>query len=184
MKIHTLKEKQAHAFETMKKSYHFTNVMQAPKVLKVIVSAGVGSFKDKKKVELAGDRIMKITGQKPVLRGAKKSIASYKSREGDPMGYQVTLRGEKMWHFLEKLVHVALPRTKDFRGLPSTSADGMGGYSIGIKEHSIFPETSDEDLKDVFGLGITVLTNLKDKAQTKHFLELLGFPIKKDGAIK
>lgn len=179
MKIHTLKEKQAHAFETMKKSYHFSNVMQAPKILKVVVSAGVGSFKDKKKVELAGDRIMKITGQKPVLRGAKKSIASYKSREGDPMGYQVTLRGEKMWHFLEKLVHIALPRTKDFRGLPATSADGMGGYSIGLREHTIFPETADEDLKDVFGVGVTVVTSLKDKEQTKKFLELLGFPIKK-----
>lgn len=179
MKIHTLKEKQAHAFETMKKSYHFSNVMQAPKILKVVVSAGVGSFKDKKKVELAGDRIMKITGQRPVLRGAKKSIASYKSREGDPMGYQVTLRGEKMWHFLEKLVHIALPRTKDFRGLPATSADGMGGYSIGLREHTIFPETADEDLKDVFGVGVTVVTSLKDKEQTKKFLELLGFPIKK-----
>lgn len=184
MKTHTLKEKQAHVFETMKKSYGFTNVMQTPKILKVVVSAGVGSFKDKKKVELAGDRIAKITGQKPVLRGAKKSIASYKSREGDPMGYQVTLRGAKMWHFLEKLVHIALPRTKDFRGLPSTSADGMGGYSIGVKEHSIFPETSDEDLKDVFGLGVTVVTNVKEKEQTKKFMELMGFPIKKDGAAK
>ncbi|MBX4209137.1 50S ribosomal protein L5 [Candidatus Parcubacteria bacterium] len=175
----TLKEKQVDAFEAMKKSFGYSNAMQAPKVLKVVVSAGVGSFKDKKKVELAGDRIMKITGQKPVLRGAKKSIASYKSREGDPMGYQVTLRGTKMWNFLEKLVHIALPRTKDFRGLPSTSADGMGGYSIGVREHSIFPETTDEELKDVFGIGITVVTNVKAKEETKKFLELLGFPIKK-----
>jgi large subunit ribosomal protein L5 len=175
----TLKEKQVDAFEAMKKHFKLENAMQAPKVLKVVVSAGVGSFKDKKKVELAGDRLMKITGQKSVLRGAKKSIASFKSREGDPMGYQVTLRGAKMWNFLEKLVNIALPRTKDFRGLPSTSADGMGGYSIGIKEHSIFPETSEEELKDVFGLGITVVTNMKEKEATKKFLELLGFPIKK-----
>jgi large subunit ribosomal protein L5 len=184
MKTHTIKEKQAQAFEAMKKSYKLENAMQAPKILKVVVSAGVGSFKDKKKIELAGDRIAKITGQKPVLRGAKKSIASYKSREGDPMGYQVTLRGEKMWNFLEKLVHIALPRTKDFRGLPSTSADGMGGYSIGVREHSIFPETTDEELKDVFGIGITVVTNIKEKEQTKKFLELVGFPIKKDTAAK
>jgi large subunit ribosomal protein L5 len=175
----TLKEKQKDAFEAMKKSSGLENAMQAPKIIKVVVSAGVGSFKDKKKVELAGDRIMKITGQKPVLKGAKKSIASYKSREGDPMGYQVTLRGEKMWHFLEKLVNIALPRTKDFRGLPATSMDGMGGYSIGVREHSIFPETTDEELKDVFGLGVTVLTNMKKKEDTKKFLELLGFPIKK-----
>lgn len=175
----TLKEKQVDAFEAMKKSFGYANAMQAPKIEKVVVSAGVGSFKDKKKIELAGDRIAKITGQRPVLKGAKKSIASFKSREGDPMGYQVTLRGERMWHFLEKLVHIALPRTKDFRGLPSTSADGMGGYSIGVKEHTIFPETAEEELKDVFGLGITVVTNLKEKDQTKKFLELLGFPIKK-----
>lgn len=175
----TLKEKQVDAYEVMKKEYGLANAMQAPKILKVVVSAGIGSFKDKKKIELAGDRLMKITGQKAVLRKAKKSIASYKSREGDPMGYQVTLRGVKMWNFLEKLVHIALPRTKDFRGLPNTSMDGMGGYSIGIKEHSIFPETTDEELKDVFGIGITVLTNIREKEQTKRFLELLGFPIKK-----
>jgi large subunit ribosomal protein L5 len=175
----TLKEKQAHAFEVMKKDFGYTNAMQAPKVLKVVVSAGVGSFSDKKKVELAGDRLMKITGQKAVLRGAKKSIAAFKSREGDPMGYQVTLRGIKMWNFLEKLVHIALPRTKDFRGLSATGADGMGGYSIGVREHSIFPEATDEELKDVFGLGITVVTTVKPKAETKKFLELLGFPIKK-----
>ncbi len=175
----TLREKQIHAYEVMKKDYGLTNVMQAPKILKVVVAAGVGSFKDKKKVELAGDRIAKITGQKAVLRGAKKSIAGFKSREGDPMGYQVTLRGNTMWNFLEKLVNIALPRTKDFRGLLATSVDGMGGYSIGIREHSIFPETSDEDLKDVFGLGVTIVTNVKKKEETKKFLELLGFPIKK-----
>jgi large subunit ribosomal protein L5 len=175
----TLKEKQKDAFESMKKHFGYTNVMQAPTVKKVIVSAGVGSFKDKKKVELVADRLMKITGQKSVLRAAKRSIASFKSREGDPMGYQITLRGAKMWDFLEKLVHIALPRTKDFRGLPNTSMDGMGGYSIGIKEHSIFPEATDEELKDVFGFGITVVTNVRSKEETKRFLELLGFPIKK-----
>jgi large subunit ribosomal protein L5 len=179
MKTITLKTKQADAYEVMKKAYGYTNVMQTPKVNKVIVTVGVGSMKDKKKVELVADRLMKITGQKAVMRNAKKSIASFKSREGDPMGYQVTLRGVKMWAFLEKLVHIALPRTKDFRGLPATSMDGMGGYSIGIKEHSIFPEATDEELKDVFGLGITVVTNVREKEQTKKFLELLGFPIKK-----
>ncbi|MEK7596692.1 MAG: 50S ribosomal protein L5 [Patescibacteria group bacterium] len=175
----TLREKQIHAFEVMKKDFGYKNIMQAPKILKVVVAAGIGSFKDKKKIELAGDRIAKITGQKPVLRVAKKSIAGFKSREGDPMGYQVTLRGNTMWNFLEKLVNIALPRTKDFRGLPSASVDGMGGYSIGIREHSIFPETSDEELKDVFGFGVTVVTNVKKKEETKKFLELLGFPIKK-----
>lgn len=175
----TLKEKQKHAFEVMKKDFKIENAMQAPRIMKVVVSAGVGSFKDKKKVELAGDRLGKITGQKAVLRGAKKSIASYKSREGDPMGYQVTLRGNNMWNFLEKMVHIALPRTKDFRGLPSTSVDDMGNYTIGIREHSIFPETTDEELKDVFGLAVSVVTNVKNKDQARAFLMNLGFPIKK-----
>ncbi len=176
----TLIQKQAQAFEAVKTEFGYKNVMQAPKILKVVVSAGIGSFKDNKnKVELTGDRMAKITGQKPVLIGAKKSIAGFKSREGDPMGYQVTLRGGMMWNFLEKLVNIALPRTKDFRGLSPKAADGMGGYSIGVREHTIFPETSDEDLKDVFGLGITIVTNLKKKEETGKFLELLGFPIKK-----
>jgi large subunit ribosomal protein L5 len=176
----TLKEKQNEAYAILKSEFGYENVMQAPRIMKIVVSVGVGSFKDKKKVELAGDRIAKITGQKPVLRGAKKSIASYKSREGDPMGYQVTLRGDKMWNFFEKLVHIALPRTKDFRGLPSTSVDDMGNYTLGIREHSIFPEASEEELKDVFGLGVTICTNIKNKAETKKFLGILGFPIKKE----
>ncbi|MDE1875190.1 MAG: 50S ribosomal protein L5 [Patescibacteria group bacterium] len=175
----TLKEKQKDAFVAMKKEFHLENAMQAPRIMKAVISAGVGSFKDKKKIELVEDRIVRITGQKPVLKGAKKSIASFKSRTGDPMGFQVTLRGDRMWSFLEKLVHIALPRTKDFRGLPATSMDGMGGYSIGLREHTIFPETTDEELKDVFGLGVTVVTNMRDKAATKRFLELIGFPIKK-----
>jgi large subunit ribosomal protein L5 len=175
----TLKEKQVDAFEVMKKEFGLSNIMQSPRIMKVVVSAGVGSFKDKKKVELAGDRIAKITGQKPVLRGAKKSIASFKSREGDPMGYQVTLRGTTMWNFLEKLVHIALPRTKDFRGLSATAVDDMGNYTIGIREHSIFPEATDEELKDVFGLAVSVVTNVRTKEQAKSFLTLIGFPIKK-----
>lgn len=179
MKHLTLKDKQKEAFEVMKKTAGFTNPMQAPTITKVVVSAGIGSFKDKKKVELAGDRLAKITGQKAVLRSAKKSIASYKSREGDPMGYQITLRGEKMWNFLEKLVHIALPRTKDFRGLSATAIDDMGNYTIGIREHSIFPETSEEELKDVFGFAATVVTSTNNKEQAKQFLNLLGFPIKK-----
>ena len=97
-------------------------------------------------------------------------------REGDSVGYRVTLRGEKMINFLEKLIHVALPRTKDFRGLKATAIDDMGNMTIGIKEHSIFPETADEDIKDVFGLAITVVTSAKDKKETKAFLEYLGFP--------
>ncbi|MFA6095969.1 MAG: 50S ribosomal protein L5 [Candidatus Paceibacterota bacterium] len=177
--IKTIKERQAEAAKIMKAEFGLENVMQAPRIVKVVVAAGIGSFKDKKKVELAGDRIAKIAGQKPVLRTAKKSIAGFKSREGDPMGYQATLQGDRMWNFVEKLVNIALPRTKDFRGLSRASVDDMGNYSIGVREHTIFPETSDEELKDVFGLGITIVTNLTDKKATARFLELIGFPLKK-----
>jgi large subunit ribosomal protein L5 len=153
--------------------------MQSPKVQKVIVSVGVGSIKDKNKIELIEDRLSKITGQKPSARPAKKSIAAFKLREGDVVGYQVTLRGKRMHTFLDKLVHVALPRTRDFRGLKRTSVDAMGNATIGIKEHTIFPETSDEELKDVFGLAITVVTSSDNQKETLAFLEHLGFPFKK-----
>ena len=176
----TMKEKQKDAFTTLKKEYGYANIMQAPSITKVVVSAGVGSLnKDKKKVELVGDRLSKITGQKAALRTSKKSIAGFKSREGDPVGYQVTLRGDRMWNFLEKLVNVAIPRTKDFRGLNRTAVDGMGNFTIGIRENSIFPETAEEELKDVFGLAVTLVTSIKNPKETLPFLEHLGFPIKK-----
>ena len=175
-----MKEKQKDAFTTLKKEYGYANIMQAPSITKVVVSAGVGSLnKDKKKVELVGDRLSKITGQKAALRTSKKSIAGFKSREGDPVGYQVTLRGDRMWNFLEKLVNVAIPRTKDFRGLNRTAVDGMGNFTIGIRENSIFPETAEEELKDVFGLAVTLVTSIKNPKETLAFLEHLGFPIKK-----
>src|SRR3989338_3950573 len=136
----------------------YKNPMQVPRILKVVVSAGVGSFKDKNKFKVVEDRLARITGQKAAPRGAKVSIASFKSREGDVVGYQVTLRGQRMHDFLEKLIHISLPRTKDFRGIPTTSADEMGNFTLGIKEHTIFPETSDEELKDVFSLAITIVT--------------------------
>lgn len=177
--IKTLKEKQATALKDLHKEFGYTNAMQAPRILKVVLSSGVGSIKDKKKVELVGNRLSSITGQKSALRTAKRSIASFKSREGDTVGYQVTLRGDKMWNFLEKLVNVALPRTKDFRGLSPKSVDSMGNYNIGVREHTIFPETTDEELKDVFGLAITIVTSVKNPKETIAFLHHLGFPLKK-----
>ena len=163
----------------MKGQFGYKNPMQAPRLVKVVISTGVGSLKDKKKLELIADRLGKITGQKAAPRSAKKSIATFKSREGDLVGYQVTLRGSRMYGFLDKLLNVALPRTKDFRGLNATAIDDMGNYTIGIKEHTVFPETSDEELKDVFGLAITVVTTSNDKKITRAFLEYLGFPLKK-----
>jgi large subunit ribosomal protein L5 len=153
--------------------------MQTPRLQKVVVSVGVGSFKDKKKIELVEDRLAKITGQKPARRGAKKSIASYKTRQGDVVGLQVTLRGPRMYGFLDKLLNIALPRTRDFRGIPVSAIDEIGNITLGVKEHTIFPEASDEDLRDVFGMGITVVTTAKNKEEAKAFLEHLGFPFAK-----
>lgn len=156
----------------------YQNPMQSPRLVKVVISTGVGSFRDKSKMKIVEDRLAKITGQKPAPRGAKVSIANFKSRQGDIVGYQVTLRGNRMYDFLDRLIDIALPRTKDFRGLSSDSVDEMGNYTFGVKEHTIFPETSDEELKDVFGLAITVVTTAKSKAEAIIFLTHLGFPFK------
>lgn len=175
-----IQEQQKSAFETLKGNFGWKNVMQVPRVEKVVVAVGVGKMaKDKGKVDLVADRLAKITGQKPASRGAKKAIATYKTRVGDKVGYQVTLRGARAQDFLNRLVHVALPRTKDFKGIPSNSIDEMGNYSLGIKEHSVFPETVDEELKDVFGMAVTVVTTAKDKKTAKAYLSHLGFPFKK-----
>ncbi len=177
--METIKQKTAKAFEALKGEFGYKNAMQAPKIMKVVISSGVGSQKDKKKIELIADRLSKITGQKPARKGAKQSVAAFKVREGDTVGMQITLRGARMYDFLDRLVNIALPRTKDFRGISSNGIDEMGNYTLGIKESTIFPETGDEDLKDVFGLAVTVVTNVKDAKQTKAFLLHLGFPFKK-----
>ncbi len=175
----TVKEKNNSSFEAMKGTFGYKNVMQAPRLVKVVVSSGIGSVKDKKKIELIADRIAKITGQKAAVKGAKQSISNFKSRQGDPVGYQVTLRGKRMYDFLDRFLNIALPRTRDFRGISARSIDAMGNYTIGIKEHTIFPETSDEDIKDIFGLAVTVVTSSSKKEETKAYLDQLGFPFKK-----
>ncbi len=180
----TVAEKQKSAFAALKDAFGYTNVMQVPRLKSVSVSVGVGSFKDKKKVDLVQDRLAKITGQKPSPRGAKKSIASFKSREGDVVGVLATLRGARMRGFLDKLLAVALPRTKDFRGLAPASIDEMGNMTVGVREHTVFPETADEELKDVFGMGVTVVTTAKSKDEARAFLAHLGFPFAKREAAR
>jgi large subunit ribosomal protein L5 len=172
------KEKQASTFETLGKEFKYKNVHESPKLMKVVVSSGVGSAKDKARIKLVEDRLARITGQKPSPRSAKQSIAQFKVREGDVVGYQVTLRGTRMYEFLDKLVHIALPRTRDFRGLNATAIDEMGNITIGLKEHSIFPEVADEDLKDVFGIAITLVTTAKSKPEAEAFFRHLGIPLK------
>ena len=168
------------SFTALKGEFGYTNPMQAPKLVKLIISSGTGSVKDKKKVDLIADRLSKITGQKPAPRSSKKSVASFKVRQGDLVGYQITLRGKRMCDFIDKLVHIALPRTKDFRGISKTAIDQMGNYTLGIKEHTIFPETADEDLRDVFGFAVTIVVNSNKKDETLAFLKYLGFPFKKE----
>ena len=176
----TTKEKNLNSFTALKDELGIKNPMQAPKVEKVIVNVGIGSIKDKKKIALIAERLSKITGQKASPRQARMSIATFKLREGDTVGYQVTLRGARMEAFLDRLINIALPRTKDFRGLPTTSIDEMGNYTLGIKEHTIFPETSDEDIRDIFGMAITIVTSAKGKTEAMAFLKYLGLPFKKE----
>lgn len=176
---HTVKDKGAKVYETLKGTFGYTNKLQAPRITKVVLSATTGSIKDPKKRELIGDRLTKIAGQKANVKSAKKSVASFKVRQGDAVAWQATLRGERMWSFLEKLVNIALPRTRDFRGIEEKSLDAMGNYTLGIKEHTVFPETGDEDIKDVFGFAATIVTTSKTKPETKALLEYLGFLFKK-----
>lgn len=177
----SLAEKQAKVFETLGAELGLTNVMQTPKVQKIIVNVGTGSRskKDRHTNDFIAEQLLKITGQKPSGRPAKSSIAGFKSREGDIVGQSVTLRGERMSSFFDKLVNVALPRTKDFRGLDTKSIDSIGNLTLGIKEHTIFPETGDEELHNVFGLSITIVTSASDKASAETYLRFLGVPFKK-----
>lgn len=178
----TVKEKETQAFEKMKSDFRYKNAMAAPKMQKVVINVGTGtaSKKDKNKNDAISLRLAKITGQEPAKRGAKKSIASFKIRQGDPIGIVVTLRGKRMYAFLDKLINVALPRTKDFRGIARNAVDNVGNLTIGIKEHTIFPETADEDIKDVFGMSLTLVSSAKNKKEGTAFFELLGMPFKKE----
>jgi large subunit ribosomal protein L5 len=184
MKHLTVREKEKEAFSKMKEIFHYKNAMAAPKLKKIVVNTGTGTpmKKDKNKNEAISERLAKITGQKGSLRGAKQSISSFKVRQGDPIGVMVTLRGSRMYAFLEKLINVALPRTKDFRGINRKAVDNIGNLTLGIKEHTIFPETADEDIRDVFGMSITLVSSAKNKKEGTTFFEILGVPFKKEDA--
>lgn len=179
--METVKQKEKNSYKILKETFGYKNVMASPRISKVVVSVGTGSAmkKDKDRNTFVIDRISKITGQKPSLKNAKKSIASFKIRQGDPVGVMVTLRGARMYGFLDKFINVAIPRTKDFRGLSKNAIDDIGNITISVKEHTIFPETGDEELKNVFSLAITIVTTAKTKKEAEAFLELIGIPFKK-----
>jgi large subunit ribosomal protein L5 len=176
-----LKEKQSKVFEALKDELHIKNIMDTPRITKIVVNVGSGSRqkKDRFANDYIAEQLAKITGQQPSARMARSSIAGFKIREGDKVGQSVTLRGEHMESFFDKLVNIALPRTKDFRGLDTKSIDDMGNLTLGIKEHTIFPETGDEELHNIFGLSLTVVTTAKDKKSAEAYLRFLGVPFKK-----
>ncbi len=184
MSMETVQTQMKTIFEAMKEEFGYTNVNQAPRVQKVVVSVGTGRIEDKAMIALIQDRLAKITGQKASARPAKLSIAAFKLREGDIVGYQVTLRGARRDDFLNKLIHVAIPQTRDFRGLKTSSIDEMGNYTFGVKEHTIFPETQDEDIKDVFGMSITLVTSASTKKEAEALLRHISFPLKKNEEAK
>ncbi len=178
MKSTPMKEVLAGSFKALKGDFGYKNIMQAPKIEKVVISTGVGKVDDKNKLKLIEDRLSLITGQKVSARPAKKSIASFKLREGEIVGYQVTLRGARMMNFLDKLIHIALPQTRDFRGLKLSAIDEMGNMTVGIPEHTIFPETANEEIRDVFGFAITIVTTAKSKKEAEALLRYVGLPLK------
>lgn len=161
-----------------------TNRFSLPRLVKVVVSSGTGRAKDKTRNEHVAKRLAIITGQKASPRRAKQSIASFKLREGDVIGYAVTLRGARMYAFVDKFIHASLPRTKDFKGVAASGVDGVGNLTIGIKEHTIFPETADEELRDIFGLAITLVTTAHNREEARALFDAIGVPFSKAPAAK
>ena len=158
----------------------YTNVNQVPKLEKIIVSRGLGDVKDNSQAfNKSVDELAVITGQKPVATTAKKSIANFKIREGMKIGAKVTLRGEHMYEFLDKLISIALPRLRDFQGISKKSFDGRGNYSMGLTEQLVFPEISYEKIEKIRGLNIVIVTSAKSDEDAKLVLEKLGMPFKK-----
>ena len=169
------------AIAEMKKKFSYKNVMAVPRIKKVVVNVGIGKIaKENDKIEEVMNSITAITGQKPVKVKAKKAISGFKVREGMEIGVKTTLRGKRMWQFIDRLVSSTLPRTRDFQGLNRKAVDQGGSLNIGIKEHMIFPEISPERVKHTFGLQVTVSTDAKTQEEGLELFKLLGFPIKNE----
>ena len=166
------------AVPALMKEFSYHNVMAVPRVTKAVVNVGVGRMRDEKDRMEVEKYLAMITGQRPSPRPAKLAIAAFKTRKGLVIGYQVTLRGDRMYDFLSRLIAIALPRTRDFKGLDEKSFDRSGNLTIGVKEHIVFPEIIGEDYRVLFGMEITVVTSAPDKKQGIALLKLLGFPIK------
>jgi large subunit ribosomal protein L5 len=163
----------------LKKEFGYDNVMAIPKITKIVVNMGLGeATQNAKIVDTGADELGRITGQKPVITRAKKSIAQFKVRKGMPIGTMVTLRGERMWEFLDRLISVALPRVRDFRGVSPKGFDGRGNYTLGLKDQLLFPEIDYMKVDKARGMNISVVTTAKTDEESRKLLQLLGVPFR------
>ena len=166
----------------LQKQFGYSNPMQMPKITKVVVNMGVGeASQNRKELDGALDDMAAITGQKPVTTLARKSIANFKLREGMPVGCRVTLRGERMWEFLDRLINVTLPRIRDFKGVSPKSFDGRGNYTLGLKEQIIFPEIDYDKVDKIRGMEISIVTTARTDEEGRQLLQMLGMPFRKEG---
>ena len=157
----------------------YKNVMETPKLEKIVINMGIGDAKDNPKLlDKAMENLAQITGQQPVVTRAKKSVANFKIKEGMPIGCKVTLRGEKMYHFLDKLINVALPRVRDFKGVSPKSFDGRGNYTLGLREQLVFPELEYDDVEKIQGMDLVIATSAETDEEAKELLKYLGMPFK------
>ena len=164
--------------EQLKEQFELTSIMQVPTISKITLNMGVGEAKtDAKVLDAAMDELTIIAGQRAQMRRATKSVAQFKIREGMPIGCRVTLRGDRMWEFLDRLISIALPRIRDFRGLPPTSFDGRGNYSLGLREQIIFPEIDYDQIKEIRGLDVAITTTAANDEQAEALLRGLGMPL-------
>ena len=177
-RLHDLYNKQIRS--ELQEKFAYNNVMEIPKLEKIVINIGVGeATENAKTVDAAASDLEAIAGQKPIICKAKKSLASWKIREGMPLGCKVTLRGERMYEFLDRLINIALPRVRDFRGISSTSFDGRGNYAFGVKEQLLFPEIDFEKIDRVRGMVIIVVTTAKTDEEARELLTKFGMPFKK-----
>lgn len=179
--MNRLKQKyNAEVIPALTTKFNYTSVMECPKIEKVVINMGIGeAIQNPKTLDEAVAELTQITGQKPVITKAKKSIANFKLREGMPIGCKVTLRGERMYEFLDKLFNIALPRVRDFRGVSKTAFDGRGNYTLGVKEQLIFPEINFDKVNKVRGMDIVVVTTAKTNEEGQELLALMGMPFHK-----
>ena len=164
----------------MMERFEYKNVMQVPRLVRISVNIGLGeALQNAKAIEYATNDLTTITGQKPVVRRARKSIATYKLREGNPIGVSVALRGRRMWDFLDRLINVAMPRQRDFQGVSPDAFDGHGNYSLGLQEQLAFPEIDYDSIDKLRGMGVTIVTTAKTDEEGRELLRLLGMPFKR-----